>query len=108
MGKIVFGVVIFIILLILEFVMIGAYETSTSTKTKRLLSVFCRIILGLFVLGYLLLVAGSLFIGFDLLMDGAISKGVSVMLFSAIIAVCVYIWLIRGWFNHIKQMKISD
>lgn len=108
MDNIIFGVGIFVVLLALEFVMIGAYRTSTSTKTKMVLSTFCRIILGLFVLGYLLLIGGSLFIGFDLLMEGAISKGVSVMLFAAVIAICVYIWLIRGWINHIKKMKKSN
>ncbi len=108
MEKTIFLVGSFVVLLIVEFIMIRAYETSNSTKTKRLLSIFCSIILGLFVLGYLLLIGGSLFIGFDLLMDGAISKGISVMLFAAVMAVCVYIWLIRGWVKHIKKMKMND
>lgn len=62
-------------------------------------------VLAILIVGYLLLVGMSLFIGGDLLLQGEISKGISVLLYSVIIAVCVYVWLIRGWIKHIKQMK---
>lgn len=105
MEKLFLGVGFFAVLIILEFIMMGAYQKLPSTEAKRILKVLCRVILGLFILGYLLLVGVSLYIGVDLLMDGEISKGVSVLLFAVIIAVCIYIWLVRGWIKHIKQMR---
>ena len=105
MEKLFLGVGIFAVLIILEFIMMGAYQTLPSTRAKRILSVLCRVVLWLFILGYLLLVGASLYIGVDLLAGGKIDKGISVLLFAVIIAVCIYIWLVRGWIKHIKQMR---
>ena len=49
----------------------------------------------------------SLFIGGDLLLQGEISKGISVLLFSVIIAVCVYVWLIRGWIKPVSYTHLD-
>ena len=95
----------FVFFLVVEFVMMGAFQAVGSTKTKRVLRTLCQAFLAILIVGYLLLVGMSLFIGGDLLLQGEISKGISVLLYSVIIAVCVYVWLIRGWIKHIKQMK---
>ena len=95
----------FVFFLVVEFVMMGAFQAVGSAKTKRVLRTLCQAFLAILIVGYLLLVGMSLFIGGDLLLQGEISKGISVLLYSVIIAVCVYVWLIRGWIKHIKQMK---
>lgn len=105
MEKLFFGAGVFVVLIIVEFVMMGAYQALPSTKAKRILTVLCRVVLGFFILLYLLLVGASLYIGIDLLMSGEVSKGTSVLLFAVIIAICIYIWLLKGWIKHIKQMK---
>ena len=103
--KIFFVLGAFVFFLVLEFVMMGAFQAVGSTKTKRVLRTLCQAFLVILIVGYILLVGMSLFIGGDLLLQGEMSKGISVLLFSVIIAVCVYVWLIRGWIKHIKQMK---
>ena len=95
----------FVFFLVVEFVMMGAFQAVGSIKTKRVLRTLCQAFLAILIVGYLLLVGMSLFIGGDLLLQGEMSKGISVLLFSVIIAVCVYVCLIRGWIKHIKQMK---
>ena len=49
MEKLFFGAGVFAVLIILEFVMMGAYQTLPSTKAKRILNVLCRVVLGLFI-----------------------------------------------------------
>ena len=104
-NKIFFVLGAFVFFLVLEFVMMGAFQAVGSTKTKMVLRTLCQAFLVILIVGYILLVGMSLFIGGDLLLQGEMSKGISVLLFSVIIAVCVYVWLIRGWIKHIKQMK---
>lgn len=104
-NKIFFVLGAFVFFLVLEFVMMGAFQAVGSTKTKRVLRTLCQAFLVILIVGYILLVGMSLFIGGDLLLQGEMSKGISVLLFSVIIVVCVYVWLIRGWIKHIKQMK---
>ena len=107
-GTIFIVLIIFAFLLVMEFVMVGAVQSLNSTKGKTILSVLCRAILAVCIVAYLLLVGLSLYIGFDFLLTGDTSKGISVLLFAIVIAVCIYMWLIRGWVKHIKEMKNRD
>ena len=103
MGNTIFFVGInFIFFLAVEFIMMGAFQASSSIMTKRILGSFCRIFLVIFILAYLLLTGLLLFVGVNRLMDGEISKGISLLLSAVIVAVCVYVWLIRGWLKHIR------
>ena len=95
----------FAFFLVIEFVMAGAFQSSNSTKGKIILGVLGRAILAICIVAYLLLAGLSLYIGFDLLLTGEPSKGISLLFFAIIIAVCVYIWLIKGWVKHIRQVK---
>lgn len=109
MGNTIFFVVIlFVFFLAIEFIMMGAFQASSSTKTRSILGSFCRIFLITCILAYLLLVGLFLFVGVDLLLNGQISKGISLLLSAAIVAVCVYVWLIRGWIKHIREKRRKD
>lgn len=106
MGNTIFFVVIlFIFFLAIEFIIMGAIQASSSTKTRRILGSFCRIFLATCILAYLLLTGLLLLVGVDLLLDGEISKGISLLLSAVIVAVCVYVWLIRGWIKHIRENR---
>lgn len=70
-----------------------------------LLVLLCRVVLIACIIGYLLVVGISLFVGVDLLLKGEMSKGISVLTFAIIIAVCIYVWLVRGSVKHIREMK---
>lgn len=105
MGNTIFFVgIVFIFFLAVEFIMMGAFQASSSTMTRRILGSFCRIFLVTFILAYLLLTGLFLFVGVDLLMDGEVSKGLSLLLSAVIVAVCVYVWLIRRWVKHIMAL----
>ena len=109
MGNSIFIVLlIFAILLVMEFIMVGAFQSSNSSKGKTILNILCQVILAFCIVAYLLLAGMSLYIGFDLILAGEMSKGISVLLFAIVIAVCVYVWLIRGWVKRIKGMKNRD
>ena len=109
MGNAIFFIlIIFAFLLVIEFIMVGALQSSNSTKGKTILSILCQVILAFCIIAYILLVWLSFYIGFDLLLAGETSKGISVLIFAIVIAVCVYVWLIRGWVKHIKEMKNRD
>lgn len=109
MGNTIFFVVIlFIFFLAIEFIMMGAFQASSSTKTRRVLGSFCRIFLATCILAYLLLTGLLLLVGVDLLLDGEISKGISLLLSAVIVAVCVYVWLIRGWIKHMREKRWKD
>ena len=104
MGNTIFFVgIVFIFFLAVEFIMMGAFQASSSTMTRRILGSFCRIFLVTFILAYLLLTGLFLFVGVDLLMDGEVSKGLSLLLSAVIVAVCVYVWLIRRWVKKKKK-----
>ena len=104
LGNTIFFVgIVFIFFLAVEFIMMGAFQASSSTMTRRILGSFCRIFLVTFILAYLLLTGLFLFVGVDLLMDGEVSKGLSLLLSAVIVAVCVYVWLIRRWVKHIRE-----
>lgn len=109
MGNTIFFIlIVFAFFLVIEFVMMGAFRSSNSTKGKTILRVLCRVILAICIVAYLSLAGLSLYIGFDLILAGETGKGISVLLFAIVIAVCVYIWLIRGWVKHIKEIKNRD
>ena len=36
---------------------------------------------------------------------GDVRQGVFMFLTAAVVAVCIYIWLIRGWVKHIKEKQ---
>ena len=102
MGNTIFFVVIlFIFFLAIEFIIMGAFQASSSTKTRRILGSFCRIFLATCILAYLLLTG-------LLLLVGEISKGISLLLSAVIVAVCVYVWLIRGWIKHMREKRWKD
>ena len=109
MGNTIFFVgIIFIFFLVVEFIMMGAFQASSSTMTRRILGSFCRFFLVTFILAYLLLTGLLLLVGVDLLLDGEISKGISLLLSAVIVAVCVYVWLIRGWIKHMREKRWKD
>ena len=103
-----FLLIIFVFFLVTECIMMGIFQSSNATKGKTILSVLCRAILTIYIAAYLLLAGLSLYIGFDFLFVGETSNGISALLFAIVIAVCVYIWLIRGWVKRIKEMKNQD
>ena len=109
MGNTIFFVfIVFIFFLVVEFIMMGAFQASSSTMTRRILGSFCRFFLVTFILAYLLLTGLLLLVGVDLLLDGEISKGISLLLSAVIVAVCVYVWLIRGWIKHMREKRWKD
>ena len=106
MGNTIFFIlIIFAFFLVIEFIMMGAFQSSNITKGKTILSILCQVILVVCIVAYLLLAGLSPYIGFDFLLTGDTSKGISVLLFAIVIAVCVYVWLIRGWVKRIKELK---
>lgn len=106
MGNTIFFLfILFVFFLVMELVMLGAFQLSKSTKAKKVIGIMCRAFLGLFIIGYLALVVLCVVVGVDLISKGEISQGISMFFFAVLIAVCVYIWLIRGWVKRIKGMK---
>ena len=106
MGNTIFFLfILFVFFLVMELVMLGAFQLSKSTKAKKVIGIMCRAFLGLFIIGYLALVVLCVVVGVDLISKGEISQGISMFFFAVLIAVCVYIWLIRGWVKGIKGMK---
>ena len=106
MGNTIFFLfILFAFFLVMELVMLGAFQLSKSTKAKKVIGIMCRAFLGLFIIGYLALVVLCVV---DLISKGEISQGISMFFFAVLIAVCVYIWLIRGWVKRIKGMKNRD
>ena len=106
MGNTIFFLfILFVFFLVMELVMLGAFQLSKSTKAKKVIGIMCRAYLGLFIIGYLALVVLCVVVGVDLISKGEISQGISMFFFAVLIAVCVYIWLIRGWVKRIKGMK---
>ena len=109
MGNAIFFILInFAFFLVMELVMKGAFQSSKSTKTKKVIGVMCQAFLGLFIIGYLALVVLCAVVGIDLISKGEIGQGISVFFFAVLIAVCVCIWLITGRVKHIKDMKTRD
>ena len=53
----------FVFFLVVEFVMMGAFQAVGSIKTKRVLRTLCQAFLAILIVGYLLLVGMSLFTG---------------------------------------------
>lgn len=106
MGNTIFFLfILFAFFLVMELVMLGAFQLSKSTKAKKVIGIMCRAFLGLFIIGYLALVVLCVVVGIDLISKGEISQGISMFFFAVLIAVCVYIWLIREWVKRIKGMK---
>ena len=109
MGNTIFFLfILFAFFLVMELVMLGAFQLSKSTKAKKVIGIMCRAFLGLFIIGYLALVVLCVVVGVDLNSKGEFSQGISMFFFAVLIAVCVYIWLIRGWVKRIKGMKNRD
>lgn len=107
-NKIFFLFILFVFFLIMELIMMGAFHLSKSTKVKKAIGVLCRAFLGVFIIGYFALVVLCVVVGIDLIFKGEVSQGISMFFFAVLIAVCVYIWLIRGWVKRIKGMKNRD
>ena len=107
-NKIFFFLILFAFFLVMEFVMLGAFQSSKSTTAKKVIGIMCRAFLGLLIIGYLALVVLCVIVGTDLISKGEINQGVSMFFFAVLIAVCVYIWLIRGWVKRIKEMKSQN
>lgn len=103
--KIFFLFILFVLFLIMELIMIGAFQLSNSTKAKKVIGILCRAFLGLFIIGYVALVTLCIVVGIDFISREEIRQGVSMFFFAALIAICVYVWLIRGWIKRIKKMK---
>ena len=106
MGNAVFFIVInFAFFLVMELVMMGAFQLSKSTKAKKVVGIMCRAFLGLFIVCYLALVVLCVIVGIDLIFKGEIGQGISMFFFAVLIAVCVCIWLITGRVKHIKHIQ---
>lgn len=97
--------IVFVFFLIMELVMLGAFRLSNSTGAKKIIGIMCRVFLGLFIIGYIGFVALCIIVGFDFFAKGEIGQGISMFFFAVLIAVCVYIWLIKGWIKRIKEIK---
>ena len=96
-----FAVIVFAFFLAVEYIMMGAFQASGSTKTKRILGGVCRVFLAVCIVAYLVLIGLFLFVGADLLMEGEIEKGISLLLSAVVVAACVYVWLVRRWIQRI-------
>ena len=106
MGNAIFFIVMnFAFFLVMELVMMGAFQSSKSTKAKKVIGIMCKAFLGLFLIGYLALVVLCVVVGIDLISKGEIGQGISVFFFAVLIAVCVCIWLITGRVKHIKHIQ---
>ena len=106
MGNAIFFILTnFAFFLVMELVMMGAFQLSKSTKAKKVIGIMCRAFLGLFIIVYLALVVLCVVVCIDLIFKGEIGQGISMFFFAVLIAVCVYIWLITGWVKYIKEMK---
>lgn len=104
-GKTSFILIEFVFFIIIEAVMMRAFQSSGSAKKNKILGVLCRLVLAVCIISYFLLAGLFLYVGIDLLLIGEMSEGIRVLLSAVIVAVCVYIWLVRGWIKHMKEMK---
>lgn len=106
MGNTIFlFLIFFVIFLVIEFIMMGAFRSIHTTRASRILGTLCRVTLTICIVGYLLLIGLFLFAGIDLIQQGEIVKGISILFWAAVIAICVYVWLIRGWIKYLRQSK---
>ena len=106
MGNRVFVLLIlFAFFLAMEFIMMGAFRLSNSTRAQKIIGIMCRVFLGLFITGYLALIVLCIVVGVDCISKGEIGQGISMFFTAVLVAVCVYVWLIRGWIKRIKEMK---
>lgn len=54
MGNTIFFLfILFAFFLVMELVMLGAFQLSKATKAKKVIGIMCRAFLGLFIIGYL-------------------------------------------------------
>ena len=97
--------IVFAFFLIMELVMLGAFRLSNSTGAKKIIGIMCRVFLGLFIIGYIGFVALCIIVGFDFFANGELGQGISMFFFAALIAVCIYVWLIKGWIKRIREIK---
>ena len=105
MHSIVFLFVVFLALAGVELLLLGACQGAAPANRAKVIRAVCRILLGTLILGYLLLIGLFLWVGADMLLHGPVRQGVSVLASGAVLGVCVYFWLVRGWVRHLKQMK---
>lgn len=104
-NKIFIILIMFVFFLIMEIVMLGAFQLSHATGAKKIIGIMCRVFLVLFIIGYLGFVVLCIIVGCDFFSKGEIGQGISMFFFAALIAVCIYVWLIKGWIKRIKEIK---
>ena len=104
-SKILFLFVAFLLFIGVEFILFGVFRGSPSTNKEKVIRTICRVILGTIIIAYTLLIGLFLWVGVDMSLNGNVSQGISVLASGAIMGVCVYFWLIRGWVKHMKQAE---
>ena len=104
-SKILFLLVASLFFIGAEFILFGVCRGSQSTNTEKVIRTICRVILGTIIIAYILLIGLFLWVGVDMILNSNVSQGVSVLASGAIMGVCVYFWLIRGWVKHMKKME---
>lgn len=106
MSNVIFFILIaFIFSLVMELVMMGAFHLGRSTKAKKILSTLCKLFLGLFIAAYLALIILCAIVGVDFMVKGNVRQGIYMFVTAALVAVCIYVWLIKGWVKYMKEMK---
>lgn len=100
-----FILIAFIFFLVMELVMMGTFHLGHSTKFKKILGTLCKLFLGLFIAAYLALIALCVIVGIDFMVKGNVRQGIYLFVTAALVAVCIYVWLIKGWVKYMKKMK---
>ena len=98
----------FAFFVLLELVQLGASQWIGCTGAKRVLGGLCRAVLA--VCGGAFLLAAGLFgvAGWGILQDGNVGQGLLALLCGVLLAVCVYFWLLRGWWRAVRQNRAAQ
>ncbi len=106
-NTIIFLFVVSLFFIGIEFILLGACRRSQATKKAQRVRTICRVILGTLIIAYILLIGFFLYVGADMTLSGNAGQGISVLVSGAIMGVCVYFWLIRGWIKYVKKAEKS-
>ena len=104
-SKILFLFVVFLFFIGVEFILLGVCRGAPSTNKAKVIWTICRVILETIIIAYILLIGLFLWVGVDMILSSNVGQGVSVLASGAIMGVCVYFWLIRGWIKHMKKLE---
>ncbi len=105
MSNIIFLFVVFLFFIGIEFILFGVCRGSQLTNKGKVIRTICRVILGTLIIAYIVLIGLFLYVGAGMILSDKAGQGISVLASGAIMGVCVYFWLIRGWIKHMKKVE---